>query len=78
MLKEMKWNVAYKLWKECSYSLPNTLNEPLSVKTIFTEYNQDGIDEIRSTKSTAAKKSQVFSNIIILIYLLSKIFRHQS
>ena len=53
MLKEMKWDVAYKRWKECSYSLPNTLNEPVSVKTIFTEYNQDGIDEIRSAKSTA-------------------------
>lgn len=42
MFEQMKWESAYELWKTGSYYFPDTLNDPVSVETIFIKYEQDG------------------------------------
>jgi len=42
MLEKMKWEEAYSLWNDESYIIPETLSAPITVETVFVEYNQEG------------------------------------
>lgn len=42
MLEQMRWEEAYLLWNYNSYYFSEILSEPITVESVFVEYNQEG------------------------------------
>lgn len=42
MFEKMNWDDVYELWKRNIYTFPAVLTEPVSVETVFVEYNREG------------------------------------
>jgi len=42
MFERMKWEEAYSLWNDESYIFSEMLSAPITVETVFVEYNQEG------------------------------------